>query len=433
MESPLERDAVDDAQLGFADQFGLWASLAVTLTIPAAAVFVVNPLGDVALGFAAVATAVLLGVITGSFLLGAVALAGFRSARPTMSMLRGVLGDRAAWIPTVLNIAQCVGWAAIEVVVMTEVATSLTSDGLRPLWALISGGLALAMALKPLPAIKLVRKYLVALVAVATLVLVIGMLRNGVAATDTGSWHGFWPSFDIVLSLPISWAPLVADYSRHARSGRSAFLGTALGFASAGMVYFLMGALAVFTISGAADAYTATDFIPALLAVPAGAIALVILLLDEVDEAFANIYSTAVSVQNLAPRASRGAVATGVALVATGAALALDLLSYESFLFAIGAIFVPLTGVIVVWVFGVHRGNYDQSSATAWLFLPWLSGLIAYQLLAPGYVPVWSDAWVSLREALGISTVTTSASLVSLTVAAAGTYLVGAARKRSRA
>ena len=432
MESPLERNAVDDAQLGFADQFGLWASLAVTLTIPAAAVFVVNPLGDVALGFAAVATAVLLGVLTGSLLLGAVALAGFRSRQPTMSMLRGILGDRAAWIPTLLNIAQCVGWAAIEVLVMTEVATALTSDGLRPLWALVSGGLALAMALRPLPSIKVVRKYLVALVALATVVLVIGMLRNGLAATDTGSWHGFWPSFDIVMSLPISWAPLVADYSRHARSGRSAFMGTALGFASAGVVYFLMGALAVFTISGAAEAYTATDFIPALLAVPAGVIALVILLLDEVDEAFANIYSTAVSVENLVPRASRSVVASGVALIATGSALALDLLSYESFLFAIGAIFVPLTGVIVVWVFGVHRGRYERSAATAWLFLPWLCGLVAYQLLAPGYVPVWSDAWVSLRELLGINTVTTSASLVSLTVAGLGTYLVGAVRNRFR-
>lgn len=429
MESSLEHNTADAPQLGFADQFGLWASLAVTLTIPAAAVFVVNPLGDGSLGFAAVIAVVVLGTVVGSLLLGAVALAGFRAGRPTMAMLRGVLGDRAAWIPTILNIGQCIGWAAIEVLVMTEVATALTSPGLRPLWAVASGALALGMALKPLPSIKAVRKYLVALVAIATVVLVIGMLREGVAATDTGSWHGFWPAFDIVLSLPVSWAPLVADYSRHARTGRSAFLGTALGFASAGIIYFLMGALAVFTISGAAEAYTATEFIPALLAVPAGVVALIILLLDEVDEAFANIYSTAISVENLAPRAPRTVVAVAVAAIATGSALALDLLAYESFLFTIGAVFVPLTGVVVTWVFGVHRGRYERAAATPWLLLPWLAGLVAYQLLAPGFTPVWSDAWNWLRESLGITTVTTSASIMALVVAAAGTALVGLARR----
>lgn len=429
MQSSLDTNTADAPQLGFADQFGLWASLAVTLTIPAAAVFVVNPLGDGSLGFAAVIAVVVLGTVSGSLLLGAVALAGYRAQRPTMSMLRGVLGDRAAWIPTILNIAQCIGWAAIEVLVMTEVATALTSPSLRPFWAVASGALALGMALKPLPSIKAVRKYLVALVAVATVVLVIGMLREGVAATDTGSWHGFWPAFDIVISLPVSWAPLVADYSRHARTGRSAFLGTALGFASAGTVYFLMGALAVFTISGAAEAYTATEFIPALLAVPAGVIALIILLLDEVDEAFANIYSTAISVENLAPKAPRATVAIAVAAIATGSALALDLLAYESFLFTIGAVFVPLTGVVVTWVFGVHRGRYERAAATPWLLLPWLAGLVAYQLLAPGFTPVWSDAWVSLREHLGITTVTTSASVVALVVAAAGTWLVGRLRR----
>lgn len=429
MESAIEHNSADAQHLGVADQFGLWASLAVTLTIPAAAVFVVDPLGTGPLGFAAVITAILLGTVVGSALLGAVALVGFRAQRPTMSMLRGVLGDRAVWLPTSLNIAQCVGWAAIEVLVMTEVATALTSDALRPLWAVVSGGLALGMALKPLPSIKAVRKYLVALVVLATVVLIIGMLRNGVAATDSGSWHGFWPAFDIVLSLPVSWAPLVADYSRHSRTGRGAFLGTAAGFASAGIVYFCMGALAVFTVRGAAQAYTATEFIPALLAVPAGVVALIILLLDEVDEAFANIYSTAVSFENLAPRAPRQLVAVAVALIATGSALALDLLSYESFLFAIGGVFVPLTAVVVTWVFAVHRGRVDANSATPWLLLPWLLGLATYQLIAPGFAPVWSDLWNSARDVLGIATVTMSASLSSMLVAAVGTLIVGGMRR----
>ena len=130
--------------LSLFDQFSLWASPAVTLTIPAAAVFVVNPLGDKPLGTTAAMTAIVTGTVVGSLLLGAVALIGQRSERPTMMMIGSILGTRTSWLPTVLNIVQCVGWAAIEVLVMTEVATALTSPGLRPWWAVVSGGLAIS-------------------------------------------------------------------------------------------------------------------------------------------------------------------------------------------------------------------------------------------------------------------------------------------------
>lgn len=414
-----------DKHLSFSDQFSLWGSLAVTLTIPAAAVFVVNPLGDKPLGTAAAVTAIIVGTVFGSILLGGVALIGQRSARPTMSMLGGILGARTSWLPTVLNIAQCVGWAAVEVLVMTEGATSLTSHAWRPFWAVASGGFALLMALRPVRAIKALRKYLVALVVIATIVLIVGLLQRGIHTADTGSWYGFWPAFDIVISLPVSWAPLVADYSRHGRDERGALVGTGAGFASAGIVYFLMGLLAILTLNGAASASTATQFIPALLAVPVGVVALIILLVDEVDEAFANIHSTAVSVENLTRRFSRTWVAIVVAVIAVATALLTDLMAYESFLYVIGAVFVPLTAVALTWVFAVCRGAYSPERANPWLLLPWGAGLITYQLLAPGFAPVWSDFWNGARNALGITTVTWSASLTSLAVAAIGTLVVG--------
>ena len=415
---------MSDRRLTFTDQFALWGSMAVTLTIPAAAAFVINPLGDKPIGFAAASVAIVAGTLVGSVLLGAIALLGRRAGRPTMAMFGGILGQRTSWIPTVLNILQCIGWAAVEVLVITDGTTAITSPSLRPLWALVGGVLMLAMAIWPVSAIKAVRKYLVALVILATLVLVVGLLQHGIHATDTGSWHGFWPAFDIVISLPVSWAPLVADYSRHSRDERGAFLGTAAGFATGGIVYFFMGLLAFLTITGADATSTVTQFIPALIAVKLGMIALVILIIDELDKGFANIHSTAVSIGNLSDRLPFVPVAVGVAAIATAAALLTDLTSYESFLYVIGAVFVPLTGVAVTWVFGVHRGRYDADAATAWLLVPWLAGLSAYQLLAPGYAPGWSDAWNAARSALGITTVTWSASIVSLIVAVAGTWIV---------
>lgn len=422
----------DRRHLSTLDQFALWGSMAVTLTIPAAAAFVLDPLGGQPLGFAAASVAIVSGTLVGSVLLGAIALLGRRAGRPTMAMFAGILGRRTSWLPTVLNILQCVGWAAVEVLVITDGMTAITSPSLRSLWAVIAGALMLAMALWPVGAIKAVRKYLVALVVIATIVLIVGLVQHGIHATDTHSWHAFWPAFDIVISLPVSWAPLVADYSRHSRDERGAFLGTAAGFATGGIVYFFMGLLAFLAITGAEAASTVTQFIPALLAVKLGLVALVILIIDELDKGFANIHSTAVSIGNLTQRLPFAPVAVAVATIATLAALRTDLTAYESFLYVIGAVFVPLTGVAVTWVLGLHHGRYDARLATSWLLAPWFAGLAAYQLLAPGGAPVWSDAWNAARSALGITTVTWSASLVSLAISVAGTLLLGALPVRRR-
>ena len=161
----------------------------------------------------------------------------------------------------------------------------------------------------------------------------------------------------------------------------------------------------------------------ALLAVPAGAIALVILAMDEVDEAFANIYSTATSAQNVLPRADRRLLAIGVGALATVLALAVDGGAYEPFLFLIGAVFVPLAATLVV-DFALSKGRYDTSdrAPARWAMLvPWAAGFVAYQLTAPTLLsswPGWESFWRSFQDLLGISSTNGfSASVVALAVA----------------
>ena len=68
---------------------------------------------------------------------------------------------------------------------------------------------------------------------------------------------------------------------------------------------------------------------------------------DETDEAFANVYSTAVSIQNVAPQLPQRRLLVAVAAVATVGALTIDLLAYQSFLLLLGSFFVPLFGVLL--------------------------------------------------------------------------------------
>jgi NCS1 family nucleobase:cation symporter-1 len=149
------------------------------------------------------------------------------------------------------------------------------------------------------------------------------------------------------------------------------------------------------------------DVIAAVLAVPVGLLAMVVLVVDEADEVFANLYSTVVSLQNAAPRLPGRRLAVVVGAVATRlAALIGDLSRYESFLLLLGALFVPLFGVLAADYFVLARRRYQVAGmyrpdgpyrGVRWpAVLVWLAGFLVYNWINPGAV----GAWVSLNHAL---------------------------------
>ena len=189
---------------------------------------------------------------------------------------------------------------------------------------------------------------------------------------------------------------------------------------------FTLGVLAL-------SAYGAVglDVLDALLAVPLGLVAVLVLVVVEVDEAFANVYSSAVSAQNVAPRLDRRVAAVLVGVTATLLALTLDVVSYEAFLFLLGAVFVPLAGVFLVAYHLLPRGAWDVSEdapARPALLLPWAAGFVAYQLTTPTFLTIgagWTTWWTARQADLGIPAGHgLSASLVSLTVATVLTAVV---------
>ena len=140
-----------------------------------------------------------------------------------MVLLRGLLGAKASFVPTVLNIAQCLGWAVFELLVISAGLQALTGGHL-PRWVcvLAAGGVTTALTIWPLGSIRVLRKYVSVLVVIALVVLAVGVLRNPMPQIE-GSWSGFWLAVDAAVALTISWVPLGADYSRHSRSPRAAF------------------------------------------------------------------------------------------------------------------------------------------------------------------------------------------------------------------
>ena len=422
-EAPLTLDQPAPRTLGLAGTTALWANLGVSLLLPVAAAFVVLPGRPLLVTLLAIAV----GAVIGGTLLGLGAAPGAREGAPAMVLLRGLLGRRLSYLPTACNLVQCIGWATFEIVVIAEAASRVLD---LPRWPLVlaAGGLATLMALRPLGVVRLLSRYAVWAAAAAAAYLLWQVAAEAGPLPAEGGATSFWTAVDVVIALPVSWIPLAADYTRHARSGRAAFAGAALGYGAATVAFFSLGVLAI-----AAYGALGLDVIDALLAVPLGALAVLLLVVVEVDEAFANVYSTAVSAQNVVARVDRRVLAAAVGALATLLALTFDIAAYEPFLFLLGSVFVPLVGVLVVAYYLLPRGRWDVSAdapARPLLLLPWAAGFLAYQLTLPTFFAGpgagWT-AWWSARQAdLGIDPANgLSASLVSLTVATVLTALVG--------
>src|SRR5919107_2969917 len=281
-DAPLTLTEAPAATLGLCDTFGLWANLGVSLLLPVAAVFVVLPGRPLSTTIGAI----VVGALIGAVLLGLGAAAGARERVPTMVLLRGLLGRHASALPTALNLVQCVGWATFEIVIIAE-AASRVLDAPRWPFVLAAGVLATAMALRPLGAVRVLARVAVWAALAAVVYLFVRVLAEPLPQVPDGGAGSFWSAVDIVIALPISWFPLAADYTRHVRHQRTAFVGTAGGYGLATIAMFTLGALAL-----AAYGTVGLDVIDALLAVPLGLLAVLVLVAVELDEAFANVYST---------------------------------------------------------------------------------------------------------------------------------------------
>jgi NCS1 family nucleobase:cation symporter-1 len=403
------------------DQMSLWANMAVSLTLLAAAPFVLAPqAGAPSLPLAGALVAVVVGSVIGSLLLALGAVPGARTGAPAMVLLRGLLGWRGSWLPTGLNLAQCLGWVVVEVVVIAEAAHTLLPAVPRYAFVLVAGVASTAFAIRPLGLIRVLRRYAVWVVLAALVVLFVGVLRHPLPPERHTSWHDFSQAVDAVVVFPVSWIPLAADYSRHSRSGRDTFVGTAVGYTGAAIALFALGLLAL-----AGGRVVSDNVTGALAALPLGALALWILIADELDKAFANLYSTVMSTQNLRPLVDRRLLAVAVGAVGTAVGLVANASDYENFLYLIGSVFTPLAAVFLVDYFLLRRGRWDTSvsAPSRWrMLLPWAGGFVAYQLVNHGSVSWWASWWARF----GTAPSWLSATLTSLVVAALLTVLVGA-------
>ena len=389
--------------LGMLDTGLLWGNLGVSLLVIVAGAALVP-----ALSLPHALVAILLGCVIGNTMLGIAGAIGADARVPGMVLMRAPLGRRGSYLPTGINVLQGLGWSIFELLIIATAAAALSDElfGFRAqwLWTLVFGAVAFILAL--LGPIGFVRRF-VRRIAVWTvpfaLVYLTWWALDGAdlgALWDVPGQGGLstWQGADIVVAITVSWVPLAADYTRFSRSKRSGGIGSGVGYFVPDAWLLALGVVLVLS----RDLSDPGALPPAVVAGGFAAIlALFALLVTETDEAFANIYSASVSLQNLAPRTSQPLLIAAVSTVATVGALVIDLVSYQSFLLLLGSVFVPLFAVLLAdWLAaGRHYTADDIFQAPSWrtgLIAAWFAGFALYQWLYPTG-PAW---WVDLVQNL---------------------------------
>ena len=181
--------------------------------------------------------------------------------------------------------------------------------------------------------------------------------------------------------MPLSWLPLVADYNRFAKNSKNAFFGTFIGFSITNCLFYVIGLLL-----GISDVF---EILVAIQAFFYGFI-LLVLIVDEVDNVFANIFSSAMSFKNIYNKMNYKYLV--VFFTGLGVLLAnlVPIQQYESFLLIIGAMFAPLFAIVLSDYYIVRKGQipvemfYEKTNKVkASSFFAFLIGCITYLILSP--------------------------------------------------
>lgn len=370
----------------------LWFSLGVGLLVIQTGAYLVPGMG-VRDAFAAI----LVGSTLGAGLLAWVAWLGQTRGRSSAELMHAVFGDAFARLPVLLNVLQLIGWGTFEIVVMRDgtqaVLTHSMGVELGTVLPTLVWGVVVVLMIRT-AMLTLVRR-LIARIALPLVVLSLVWLtyqfgvmldRGSLAALWQRAGDGsmnFFQGIDLIVAMPVSWLPVVADYARHGRGARATATGTWIGYLIANAWCYALGVLAVTAIGGDGG-----GVVNALLFAQGGLLALGFILVDELHNSYGDAYSASVSARSVWAFLDLRTWGTLIAVLCTVLAVLLPMHSLEPFLLLLSSIFVPLFGVILGWFFGRTRGEI-QPIAVRWSAAAiWVAGIACFHGLgrwAPEY------------------------------------------------
>ena len=364
----------------------IWAGAELSPALPLLTAIIVN----------------LVGHAIGNFFLGAVAIEGVETGVPTMVLCRGAFGIKGSALPSILNYVQLIGWTGIMIIVGAGAMNAVSQEfnfGNYWLWVLFFGLIVTLWTLIGPEKWKGLEKLSAFLLLFLSIWIIYVTLSNysfhellsHKATGEIGTMLGL----DLVIAMPLSWVPLIADYSRFVKKRGAAFYGSYIGyFISSGLMYF------VGSLSNVA--FNKSDPISIIVAYGLGIPAMVIIIFSTTTTTFLDIYSGAMTYKNIFTKSSVKKQIVIIGILGTILAMIFPAGKYESFLLFVGGAFVSLAAIMIVDYFFIKRGydvkqlfekgKYWYKNGYNWnAIIVWAIGFVFYLSLTMQNIPFFSN------------------------------------------
>lgn len=332
------------------------------------------------LGFGRGLAAILVGHVIGCIMLFLAGVIGGTSRKSAMETTKSSFGSKGGLLFAILNVLQLVGWTAIMIYDGALAADGIFSAG-RWVWCLIIGLLIIVWILIGITNLGKLNTVAMVLLFLLTIVLcrVIFFSGNVITSVPDDSLS-FGAAVELAVAMPLSWLPLISDYTREAKEPVKATAVSAVvyGLVSCWMYIIGMGA-SLFTEE--------SDIAQILLKAGLSIAGLLIIVFSTVTTTFLDAYSAGISSESVLAKLKGNHAAIAVTIIGTIAAILFPMDDITDFLYLIGSVFAPMIAVQIADFFILHRDRKESDFDWRSLIL-WFIGFVIYRMLMKVDLPV---------------------------------------------
>ena len=335
------------------------------------------------MGFKTGLAAILTGHVIGCIMLFLAGVIGGNSRRSAMESTKMSFGQKGCMLFAALNVLQLVGWTAIMIYDGALAAGGVADIG-NWIWCLVIGALIILWIFIGITNLGKINIVAMAALFILTIVLCKMIFFSGGAAADLNAQGAdamsFGAAVELSVAMPLSWLPLISDYTREAEKpvAASAVSAVVYGLVSCWMYVIGMGAA---IITGE------YDISMIMIKAGLGVAGLLIIIFSTVTTTFLDAYSAGVSSESIVSKIKGKHAAIVVAVIGTIAAIVYPMDNITNFLYLIGSVFAPMIAIQIVDYFIIKK---DRSTAAVDIpnMIIWLAGFVVYRYLMTVDIPV---------------------------------------------
>ena len=324
------------------------------------------------LGFGKGLAAIIIGHVIGCAILFFAGLIGGKVRKSSMETVKMSFGKKGSLLFSLLNILQLVGWTAIMIYDGSLAANGIWNTG-NWVWCLVIGCLIILWILIGIKNLGKVNTIAMAALFILTVVLSFVIFGRGKMQNAAGETMSFGAAAELSVAMPLSWLPLISDYTREAKYPIRATAASAVTYGIISCWMYIIG-------MGAAILTAESDIAQIMVKAGLGIAGLLIIVFSTVTTTFLDAYSAGISGESVSPKIKGKWLAVSVTVIGTAGAIFLPLTDITDFLYFIGSVFAPMIAIQIADFFILKK---DSSGCTFCVqnLIIWLVGFILYRLL----------------------------------------------------